>query len=255
MILKKTRNKKIVRMKKRGNRVAKIGGFLLLVVVTLLVLMLTPFFNIDWIDIKGNEKVSRGEIKSAISYNQGDNIFKLNLHRGEQNLTKIPYVETAKVKRKLPDGIRVAITERIPVAYLDENGIIILIDKDGRLLEQTDKAPENIPCLKGAIIEGLVLGQLIEDKSEESAKAFTVIYEKLNEYGLYDRVSELDITKTDAIEFSFDKNKRVVVGDGYRIDYKLMMLQAAIDELAPSEAGTIRLTVEGKAIFAPDKQE
>ncbi len=255
MKLRKKKSKKIVSIRKKSNRVAKIGGFILLIVVTLLVLMLTPFFNIDWIDIKGNQKVTPSEIKSAISYTQGENIFKLNLHRGERNLMKIPYVESAKVHRKLPDGIRVSIVEREPVAYIDMGGAIILIDREARLLEQVDKAPEKIPELIGAVTDGLVLGQKISDKSEESAKAFLVVYEKLHEYGLCDRVSKLNITKTDFIEFTFDKNKKVIVGDGYGIDYKIMMLQAAIDELAPSEAGTIRLTIEGKAIFSPDTTE
>ena len=255
MGIRRKSNKKIVRMKRRSNRVAKFGGFLLLVVVTLLVLMLTPFFNVKWIDIQGANKVTGGEIKTAIQYNTGENVFKIRLRKSKQALLALPYVETAEVHRKLPDGIRVKITEREPCAYAAFGGSFVLIDKDGRLLEQVKTAPKKIPLIDGAVLKGLSIGQALSDKDEERAQAFSVLYEKLNEYDLYARTTELNIKNTDNLGFVYDGNKTVVIGDGYRLDYKLMMLQVALDELAPSEKGTITLTVEGKAIFTPAEEQ
>ena len=216
--------------------------------------MLTPIFNAKWIDIKGAEKVSGGEIRSAISYYQGINIFKINLPKAEKKLLAIPYVETASVHRKLPDGIRVEITERIPVAYMKFGGGFMLCDKTGRLLEQVKEISGSYAEITGAPTDGLKAGQNIGDKSEEALQAFTVLYEKLNEYEIFDRVSRIDVKNPDSLSFMFDGNKTVVIGDGYRLDYKLMMLQAAIEDLAPSEKGMITLTVEGKAIFTPAEE-
>ena len=251
---KRKRKKKIVRFRRKNSRVYKIGGFVLLVVVTLFILMLTPIFNAKWIDIKGNEKVSGGEIKTAISYYQGMNIFRLNLPKAEKNLLKIPYVETAEVHRKLPDGIRVTITERVPVAYIKTGGSFMLCDKTGRILEQVKKIETPLAQIIGAPTDGLKVGQNLGDKSEEAQRAYTVLYEKLNEYQLFDRVSGIDVKNPYLLSFMFDGNKTVVIGDGYRLDYKFMMLQATIEDLAPSEKGTINLTVEGKAIFTPAEE-
>lgn len=248
------KRKKIVRIRRKNNRVAKIGGLFLLVVVTLFVLMLTPLFNIKWIDIKGAEKVTSGEIKSAISYQQGSNIFKINLSKSEKKLLAVPYVKSASVHRKLPDGIRVKITERVPSAYIKFGGGFVLIDNEGRLLEQVKELPENYPELTGVPTDGLQVGQNIGDKSEDTLNAFSVLYGKLNEYEIYDRVTALDVKNPDRLSFVFDGNKNVILGDGYRLDYKMMMLQAAIEDLAPSEKGTITLSVEGKAIFTPSDE-
>lgn len=249
------RKKKIVRFRRKNSRVYKIGGFVLLVVVTLFILMLTPIFNAKWIDIKGAEKVSGGEIKSAISYYQGVNIFKINLPKSEKKLLEIPYVETAEVHRKLPDGIRVTITERVPVAYVKYGGGYALCDKTGRLLEQVKKVEVPLAEITGAPTEGLKIGQTLGDKNEEAQRAYTVLYEKLDEYQLFDRVTRIDVKNPYYLSFMFDGNKTVVIGDGYRLEYKFMMLQAAIEDLAPSEKGTINLTVEGKAIFSPAEEE
>lgn len=251
---KRKRKKKIVRLRRRNNRVYKIGGFVMLVVVTLFILMLTPLFNSKWIDIKGTEKISGGEIRNAISYQQGMNIFKLNLPRAEKKLLAIPYVESAEVHRKLPDGIRVTITERKPIAYIKYGGGFVLVDKTGRLLEQVKELTSPLAEVSGTPTDGLKIGQNLGDKSEAALQAFTVLYEKLNEYQIFERVSLMDVKNPDSLSFMFDGNKNVVIGDGYRLDYKLMMLQAAIEDLAPSEKGVITLTVEGKAIFTPSEE-
>ncbi|MBQ7039329.1 MAG: FtsQ-type POTRA domain-containing protein [Clostridia bacterium] len=251
---KRRRKKKIIRFKRKNNRVYKIGGFVLLVVVTLFVLMLTPLFNAKWIDIQGAQRVAFSEIENTISYKQGINIFRLNLSKAEKKLLDIPYIETASVHRKLPDGIRVKITERTPVAYIEYGGTYALCDKTGRLLEQIKDKPLNLAQLTGAPTEGLKIGQSIGDKSEAALNAFTVLYDKLIEYQIYERVTGIDVKNTDNLSFMFDGNKKVVIGDGYRLDYKMMMLQATIEDLAPSEEGTITLTVEGKAIFTPDNE-
>ena len=248
------KNKKIIRMRKKNSKVAKVGGFLLLVVVTLFILMLTPFFNIKWIDIQGAEKVSSGEIKAAMQYQQGENIFKINLRKSRQRLLEIPYVQTAEVRRKLPDGIRVKITECVPCAYIQYGGGFVLLDETGKLLEQVKEAPAGMPVIEGVQTDGLTLGQALSDKNEDAAQAFRVLYEKLNEYKIYERATSINIENPDHLSFVFDGNKNVVIGDGYRLDYKLMMLQVSIAELAPSEEGTITLTVEGKAIFTPSEK-
>lgn len=253
MAVRKRKGKKIIRFNRKNSKVAKIGGIILLVAVTLFVLMLTPLFNIKWLDIKGAEKVTVGQVKTAISYKQETNIFKLGIRKGEKNLMAVPYVETAKVRRKLPDGIRVKITERVPVAYMKFGGGFALIDKTGRLLEQVQDKPQNLPCLSGVPNDGLAIGQQIGDKSKDAEQAFLVIYEKLTEYEIFDRVSGINVTNSDSLSFEFDNNKTVILGDGYRLDYKLMMLQAAIEDISPSEKGTINLTVEGKAIFSPEE--
>ena len=53
--------------------------------------------------------------------------------------------------------------------------------------------------------------------------------------------------------YVIDGNKNVITGGNYRLDYKLMMLEATVSELSRSEAGTIDLSTEGEALFTPDE--
>ena len=56
---------------------------------------------------------------------------------------------------------------------------------------------------------------------------------------------------TKNISMIFDNDKEVIFGNTYRMEYKIAMLESALASLAPSEKGTIDLTVEGQALFTP----
>lgn len=228
-------------------------GLLLLLAVTAGVLMLTPFFNLQWVDITGNEKVTSDQILKASEIAYQTNVFRVNVKKAAASIGKIPYVETVSVHRKLPGGIRIKITESVPVAYMPFGTSYVLIDGGGKLLESLPALSEEykLPVVTGIALENFELGASIQTTNPTELKAFQNLMEKLREYSLLDRVSMIDISNPDHLTFQFDQNKTVQVGDAYRLDYKLMMLQATIEELAPSEAGAIDLTIEGKAIFSP----
>ena len=76
---------------------------------------------------------------------------------------------------------------------------------------------------------------------------------ELMEHGLLDRSSVINFKNPNNVTFVIDGNKTVKTGGNYRLDYKLMMLEATISELAKSEAGIIDLSIEGEALFSPEE--
>lgn len=247
----------IKRKRRKKRRGAKIGGLIILLIITVFALMLTPYFHIKWFDITGNEKVTNEQIIQTANLQYNTNLFKVNLKNAESAISKIPYINTVTVRRKLPDGIRVQVTECVPVAYMPFGTAYVMIDENGKLLETVDKLENGpaLPVVNGITVDNFQLGMSLSETNPNEAKALKSLLEKLREYELYDRVSAFDISNSDNLSFVFDQHKKVVVGDSYRLDYKLMMLKAAIEQLAPSEAGTIDLTIEGKAVFTPDEDQ
>ena len=82
-------------------------------------------------------------------------------------------------------------------------------------------------------------------------------YDIVDSYGICDFLDikryVINIKDSGNVTFVIDGNKTVKTGGNYRLDYKLMMLEATISELAKSEAGTIDLSVEGQALFSPEE--
>ncbi len=237
-------------IRKRKKRAARIRFLCILAAVSVITFLMTPVFNIKWIDVTGNEKTKFGEVvkSSGITYEQ--NIFRLNIKRSKEEIKKLPYVDTVNIARHLPGGVMFKITERVPIACIKYGNGYVLIDKDGRLLETVAEKPE-IPEISGIKLEKQKVGDILKDTNPEQITAMDELLNSLSEYGLLDRTSLINIKDADNVTFVFDGNKTVKTGGNYRLDYKLMMLEATIAELAKSEAGIIDLSVEGEALFSP----
>ena len=180
-------------------------------------------------------------------------MFRLNIKKSKEAIRTIPYVKDVKIARYLQGGVRIKITERVPVACIKYANGYALIDDEGRLLE-TSKDTLGYPEIVGIKLAKQKIGDILKETDEAKINAMTEVLNMLGEYELTDRTSLINITKEENVTFVIDGNKKVITGGNYRLDYKLMMLEAAISELAKSEAGTIDLTNEGEALFTPEEQ-
>ncbi len=268
MARKREKSNKILKIRRKHSRVAKIAGVTALIAVTLFVLMLTPLFNSKNLVItrKGGgavKYITKSDVEKALGYAKDKNIlFGYDLEEAKANLEKNPYVAKAEFERDWCTTIRVTVTEREPKVYVELNGReakayvesagkVMLVDGTGVLLKKSSKPKKQMPVVRGISVGNLEPGQSLSDAHEKKGEAFTALLDKLTEYELYDTTTEINIENPDYMKCVINGNKEVLFGDGYQLDYKMRMLRVAIEELAPSEKGTINLTVEGKAIFSP----
>jgi len=105
--------------------------------------------------IKGNRYVSREEVLSALGipfYSRagaGVSVFRLNLDDERKQVELIPWVRRATVTRVFPNRLAVDIVEREPVAFVNIDGRVKLVDADGVVLEKPEKADFTFPVLEG----------------------------------------------------------------------------------------------------------
>jgi cell division protein FtsQ len=89
------------------------------------------------IQILGNSQLSRADLLSVFGADLGRNIFLMPLARRRRELEQIPWVESATVMRLLPNQIRIGVTERTPIAFVQVGGRIELADRAGVFLEMS----------------------------------------------------------------------------------------------------------------------
>jgi cell division protein FtsQ len=87
------------------------------------------------IQVLGNSQVTRPELLSVFGSDIGRNIFHVPLAQRRAELEQLPWVEHATVMRLLPNQLRVAVTERVPVAFVRAGNQIGLVDRRGVLLD------------------------------------------------------------------------------------------------------------------------
>ena len=105
----------------------------------------------DNIEILGARNVSRSQIMEVVAGDIDRNIFYVPLETRKKQLEQIPWVQSASVSRSLPDRLRIAIKERTPVAFVEINGHVEMIDAHGVVMEQPagSQASYSFPVIVG----------------------------------------------------------------------------------------------------------
>ena len=85
----------------------------------------------------GNSELTRPDLLSVFGSDVRRNLFLVPLAKRQAALEQIPWVEHATVMRLLPNQLRVAITERTPIAFVQVHGRIALADANGVILDMT----------------------------------------------------------------------------------------------------------------------
>lgn len=89
----------------------------------------------DNIQVQGAHNVSRAQVLDVFSSDLDRNIFFVPLADRKKQLQDIPWIESATVMRLLPNRLNVAVTERTPVAFVEIDSHIALIDAQGVVMD------------------------------------------------------------------------------------------------------------------------
>ena len=100
-------------------------------------------FRVDQVTLTGRKHADAAAIKAALGVSQGYPILAVSLAEMKMRLETIPEVKTASITRVLPDELAVSITERVPAALWQQDGVQKLVDTDGIVLAR-DKYNEKL---------------------------------------------------------------------------------------------------------------
>ncbi len=104
------------------------------------------FFQAHTIDINPTSRASADDITRVVRRAVSQTgVWQLDLAATSAELERVPWVRRAVVSRVLPDGLRVRVTERTPLAVVrSSNGKLIWVDEEAVMLDAmspTDRMP------------------------------------------------------------------------------------------------------------------
>ncbi len=243
--IKERRALKKQQKKKKG--AVKFTAFL--IVVAILVLMLTPVFTVEWFEVTGNVKISDRQILQASGLEMGDNLFRFNVKKTKDKIRTITYIDEIKILRWLPGGIKITVTERVPVASLKTASGYLNTDKKGKIMEAVKET--SLPVVENIKTKTLKVGDFLNKEQIAQIEELMGVADIIKQFDMNDRLTEFGIDSKGNYKFVIDGNKNVVLGEETRLDYKLKMLKTVVDELSPTEEGVIDLSKEGQALYSP----
>jgi cell division protein FtsQ len=86
------------------------------------------------IAVEGRRQSSKDDVFDALGIAQGAPILSVDLQGAAARLGKLPWVDSVRVERQLPDTIAVFLTERVSMARWQHDGKFYVIDTQGRVL-------------------------------------------------------------------------------------------------------------------------
>ena len=109
-------------------------------------------FHVDQINVRGNHRLSKGEVLAMLQGLRGRSVLAVDLAEWRQALLSSPWVADASLRRTLPSTVDVVILERAPLGIGRINGSLYLVDDRGAVI---DEYGPNYADLDLPIIDGL----------------------------------------------------------------------------------------------------
>lgn len=150
------------------------------------VLLLKP----DQIELMGNHVVSREAVLQPFARDRYRSVLRIPLAARRSQLQQLPWVESARVLRILPNRIRVELTERTPIAFLRNGRDLALVDAHGVILDRPEGEDLHFP-----IVTGLTDSMPVEEREKRMQSYQEFLRDAdLVRPGSSDRVSEIDLS-------------------------------------------------------------
>jgi cell division septal protein FtsQ len=147
--------------------------------------------QIDRIVVRGNERLSRGEVLAVLSGLQGESLVWADLDAWRRRLLASPWVRDAALRRSLPSTVEVSVLERQPIGIGRMAGEMYLVDDRGVVIDQygPQYADLDLP-----IIDGLSAppggGMTDEGRADLAARVIASLHAKPD---IARRLSQLDV--------------------------------------------------------------
>lgn len=251
------RNPKIQKEKRiKKYRIIKIFIKMLIFIALLTGLIVyaftSPIFNIDEIRILGNEKFDKEQYLSLSQLNIGENIFNFRKSKIISNIKTNGYVESVKIKRKLPTKIEIIIEERTPTYLISlEEEEFAYINNQGYILEISPiKLPLAIITGISTEVDNIITGNRLQNDDLEKLQNVIQIKDSMNNVEINEELTKIDITSKSNYILTFEQEaKEVYLGDVSNLSSKILYMKCVLEEQKETP-GIIYLNQE-QVYFSP----
>ena len=172
-------------------------------------------FAVADISVEGRDHTDKDALSIALGATQGSPIFAFDPKRAEEQIAKLPWVDSVVVERRLPDTIYVRLTEREPMARWQHDNHAVVIDRKGKILPDVsadqfaqlplvvgNAAPENAKALLDALQSFPAVNEKVEAAVRVSERRWDLhlqpkVVAKLPETGVNEALKRLSILITE----------------------------------------------------------
>jgi cell division septal protein FtsQ len=170
--------------------------------------------QISHMTVRGNERLSTGEVLALVEGLRGQNILSVSLDEWQKNLLASPWVESATIRRVLPSTVEISVHERRPMGIGRIGTAMYLIDAHGVIIDEygPSYADIDLPIIDGLATSPRDGGSIVDVARAEFAAR--VIASVSTRPEIARRISQLDVGDLhDAVAILDDDAALLRLGD------------------------------------------
>lgn len=268
--------KKNINKKKKVKRIIfwiKFSIISSLTITSIVLLLLSPLFNIKTIEVRGSKHYKEDDLIEASDLEFGangfrtigsslGNILKFRYGNAEKKILEgRPYIKSAEARYILPDKIVINIVERNPAGVVPFYGSYLIVDNESYVLESLDKIDGySLPLIKGLDFESFELGQALMLEDYEKFQSAMKITEEIaksdqaDDFKLLEKIDYIDISNPARVLLLYESRIIVNLGDLTDLSYRLDFLKQVLHKnLKKNEKGYLDFTTGENPSFMPEE--
>jgi cell division protein FtsQ len=181
--------------------------------------------RIDHIVVRGNQRLSSGEVVAVLNGLRGENIVWTDLTAWRRRLLASPWIRDAALRRSLPSTVEVMVSERAPIGLGRIKSELYLVDDRGVVIDEygPQYADVDLPIIDGLTASANAGTVADQSRAELAARVVAALWPHPS---VARRLSQIDVTDLHNAAVILSGDPAVIyVGE----DRFLQRLQAYVD--------------------------
>lgn len=215
----------------------------------------TGFLRVSRVTVRGNSRLSTGEVMALVSDLKGDSVLTADLGAYRTRLVDSPWVAEASLRRVLPGSVEITLRERSPIGVCRLLDRLYLVDATGTVIDEfgPQYADLDLPIIDGLSGPPRDGAPAIDpDRAELAAAVVRAIWAHQL---LARRVSQIDVRdRHDAVVILDGETALLHLGDSHFAErlQSYLDLAPALHERVP-EIDYVDLRFEQRVYVRPAK--
>ena len=214
----------------------------------------TKLFPVKKVAASGSNLYSAQEIVSASGITEKTPIMTVSESKVYANLQKkLPYVESVKINRTLPDFVKITVTDAKEAFAFKSGKEYFVVSEKLNVLTSSKKSKKGLIKVT-ANTDKLKAGLPVSFKTKEEKDLFNLLYSYTLEKGI--KVNEINVSNKARITLFVSKLYEVNLGSSADLKEKIDQLAVMIKEIGKRK-GKINLDMwsktDSKGTFIPEK--
>lgn len=221
--------------------------FIIGILISGIYLLLTlENFNLVKVNLNETSKYSKQDIVNKAGIEVGKNIFIEYFKSDKKAVTTLPYVESIKLRLKLPNEININVVERTSkyFAYDKDSGKFFSLSEDGYILEEVDinkKTNDEILITGITFDNDVMLGKKINDIDLSKIDIYKKIEKEFKKDNISGNITKVSFENS-LTTITINDKLNIIFPNDTDLEYKMVFLKTILQSIAEYSVGVIDMT-------------